>query len=340
MLREHTRSDGRARLVGRRVGRGRLGRPGAERQGRGRATTTMRARPAPTACRSPRASPVSDAARRCRTSTTSASTGSTCRPLLEAEPGSDHGYDVVDHDRVDPARGGAEGLAAAVRRGDAGSGWACSSTSCPTTSASPPRARTRGGGTSSGTVGSSAHADAFDVDWDAGGGRVRIPVRRRRRPMPRSRSTDVGGRRALPRPRLPAGARHDRRSTEQHYELVHWRSPTTGSTTGASSRSTPWPAIRVEDRAVFDDSHVEIRRWFDEGLVDGLRVDHPDGLRDPAAYLDDLRDLTGGAYVLVEKILEPGEVLLERRGPPPGPPGTTSSASSTASSPTPPGRRR
>ena len=60
---------------------------------------------------------------------------------------------------------------------------------------------------------------------------------------------------------------------------------------------------------MFDDSHAEIRRWFDEGLVDGLRVDHPDGLARPAAYLDDLAELTGGAYVLVEKILEPGETL-------------------------------
>ena len=67
--------------------------------------------------------------------------------------------------------------------------------------------------------------------------------------------------------------------------------------------------IRVEDPEVFDDSHVEIRRWFDEGLVDGLRVDHPDGLRDPEGYLRDLSELTGGAYVLVEKILEPGEEL-------------------------------
>ena len=67
--------------------------------------------------------------------------------------------------------------------------------------------------------------------------------------------------------------------------------------------------VRVEDPEVFDESHVEIRRWFGEGLVDGLRVDHPDGLRDPGGYLDDLAELTGGAYVLVEKILEPGEEL-------------------------------
>ncbi len=46
-----------------------------------------------------------------------------------------------------------------------------------------------------------------------------------------------------------------------------------------------------------------------EGLVDGLRVDHPDGLADPAGYLRWLKELSGGAYVLVEKILEPGEVL-------------------------------
>ena len=39
-------------------------------------------------------------------------------------------------------------------------------------------------------------------------------------------------------------------------------------------------------------------------------MDHPDGLHDPGGYLDDLAALTGGAYVLVEKILEPGEELL------------------------------
>ena len=61
---------------------------------------------------------------------------------------------------------------------------------------------------------------------------------------------------------------------------------------------------------MFDATHVEIRRWFTEQLVDGLRVDHPDGLRDPGGYLRDLATLSGEAYVLVEKILEPGEHLL------------------------------
>ena len=43
--------------------------------------------------------------------------------------------------------------------------------------------------------------------------------------------------------------------------------------------------------------------------MDGLRVDHPDGLADPAGYLRWLKEVSGGAYVLVEKILEPGEEL-------------------------------
>ena len=70
--------------------------------------------------------------------------------------------------------------------------------------------------------------------------------------------------------------------------------------------------VRVEDRDVFEATHCEIGRWFREGLVDGLRVDHPDGLRHPAAYLDDLAGLTDSAWVVVEKILEPGEELPER----------------------------
>ncbi len=67
--------------------------------------------------------------------------------------------------------------------------------------------------------------------------------------------------------------------------------------------------VRVEEQKVFEETHAEIRRWFEEGLVDGLRIDHPDGLRDPEGYLRDLAELTGGAYCLVEKILEPGEQL-------------------------------
>ncbi len=95
----------------------------------------------------------------------------------------------------------------------------------------------------------------------------------------------------------------------QHYELVNWRVADDGLNYRRFFAVNSLAAVRVEDPEVFADSHVEIRRWFTEGLVDGLRVDHPDGLRDPRRYLDDLAELTGHAYVLVEKILEPGEEL-------------------------------
>ena len=59
---------------------------------------------------------------------------------------------------------------------------------------------------------------------------------------------------------------------------------------------------------MFAATHALALRLVGEGLVDGLRVDHPDGLADPAGYLERLRD--GGAeHVWVEKILDPGEPL-------------------------------
>lgn len=179
-------------------------------------------------------------------------------PILEAEEGSDHGYDVVRHDRVDPARGGAEGLAAlSTEARRLGMGVLVDIVPNHVGVATPEANAWWADVLEHGRE--SAYAHYFDVDWAAGGGTLRT------------------------------GA-----------DLNYRRFFTIDSLAG----------IRVEEREVFDASHVEIRRWFEEGLVDGLRVDHPDGLRDPGGYLDDLAQVTGGAYVLVEKILEPGEELL------------------------------
>ena len=61
---------------------------------------------------------------------------------------------------------------------------------------------------------------------------------------------------------------------------------------------------------MFDATHVEVKRWFDEGLVDGVRIDHPDGLSDPAGYLVWLRELIGPqAWIVIEKILAVDEAL-------------------------------
>jgi (1->4)-alpha-D-glucan 1-alpha-D-glucosylmutase len=68
--------------------------------------------------------------------------------------------------------------------------------------------------------------------------------------------------------------------------------------------------LRVEDETVFEATHKLVLSLVADGTVDGLRIDHIDGLRDPGAYLDRLRGRIGGsAYLLVEKILGPDEPL-------------------------------
>ena len=68
--------------------------------------------------------------------------------------------------------------------------------------------------------------------------------------------------------------------------------------------------VRIEDEEVFAETHAKILQLVRDGVVDGLRVDHPDGLADPRGYLERLRD-AGARHVWVEKILEPGERLRD-----------------------------
>ncbi|KRE93586.1 maltooligosyl trehalose synthase [Nocardioides sp. Soil774] len=227
-------------------------------------------------------------------------------PLLASEPGSTHGYDVVAFDHVDPERGGAEGLAAlSAEARRLGLGVLVDIVPNHVGVATPSEDPWWWDVLKLGRE--SEHANAFDVDWAAGDGRIVIPV---------IGDDDEDAIRVVA---AKGEVRyHDQRfplapgtSTleEQHYELVNWRAADEDLNYRRFFAVNTLAAVRVEDPEVFAETHVEIKRWFDEGLVDGLRVDHPDGLRDPKRYLDDLAALTGGAYVLVEKILEPGEAL-------------------------------
>ncbi len=227
-------------------------------------------------------------------------------PILAAEPGSNHGYDVVAHDRVDPSRGGTEGLAALsseARR--LGLGVLVDIVPNHVGVATPVEndwwwdLLTHGR--------ESAYASYFDVDWEFGGGRLRVPVVGDGDEGSIEVDAAAGELRYHEHrfPLAPGTSSHD----EQHYELVSWRAADAELNYRRFFAVNTLAAVRVEEPEVFDATHVEIRRWFDEGLVDGLRVDHPDGLLDPEGYLADLATLTGGAYVLVEKILEPGEDL-------------------------------
>ncbi|OBJ50058.1 malto-oligosyltrehalose synthase, partial [Mycobacterium sp. 1423905.2] len=97
---------------------------------------------------------------------------------------------------------------------------------------------------------------------------------------------------------------HDR----QHYRLVGWKRGICGYRRFFSITSLA--GLRQEDRAVFEASHAEVARWFTEGLVAGVRIDHPDGLSNPCGYLDWLRELVGpDAWIVIEKILAVDEAL-------------------------------
>ncbi|HTC80492.1 MAG TPA: malto-oligosyltrehalose synthase, partial [Acidimicrobiia bacterium] len=96
----------------------------------------------------------------------------------------------------------------------------------------------------------------------------------------------------------------------QNYRLAFWRTAGRELDYRRFFDIHTLAALRMEDEAVFVDTHELLISWLDRGVVDGLRIDHPDGLRDPEGYLRRLeRDAGAQTWVVVEKILEPGERL-------------------------------
>jgi (1->4)-alpha-D-glucan 1-alpha-D-glucosylmutase len=97
----------------------------------------------------------------------------------------------------------------------------------------------------------------------------------------------------------------------QNYRVSFWRTATRELGYRRFFDVNTLAGLRVEVDRVFLDTHALVLGWLQDGTVDGLRVDHPDGLRDPEAYLARLQAARPGTWVVVEKILEPGERLPE-----------------------------
>ena len=232
-------------------------------------------------------------------------------PILHATRDSQHGYDVVDHSGIDESRGGRAGFEQLAKAAHAAGRRVLvdivpnhMGVADPTQNSWWWDVLEKGQ--------SSRFAEAFDIDWTFGDGRLRIPVLGEDDPplevvdgelhyfehrFPIAEGTASDG--------ADAATVHSR----QHYELVHWRRADAELNYRRFFAVNSLASIRVELPWVFEESHAEIVRWFDEGLADGVRVDHPDGLLDPGKYLDDLAAATGDSFVLVEKILEGDEKL-------------------------------
>lgn len=321
-----------------------------------------------------------------------------CSPCLQAAPGSTHGYDVVDHGRVNQELGGAEGHAMfcdVLQRqglhqlldivpnhmavGGANPAWADVLENGP----------------------SSRFAAYFDVDWAPPEERLRekillpilgdhygkvleaqqvrvvrnggafviryfehtIPVSPRSLAEPLSQAAGRCGSdelafisdalEALPLPndtsRDSLERRHrDRRVIREYLERLTWNDSKVALTIDQvleemngdvdlldaflakqNTRLAYWRsasrdlgyrrffdintlvALRAEDHQVFVETHALPIEWLNSGKLDGVRVDHPDGLRDPQTYFRRLRHTCPDAWVVVEKILENHEALRD-----------------------------
>jgi (1->4)-alpha-D-glucan 1-alpha-D-glucosylmutase len=225
-------------------------------------------------------------------------------PILQAGSGSTHGYDVVDHLRVDVSRGGDDGLRT-LSTAARGAGLGILVDIVPNHMGVGVPAENAAWWSVLELGRDSPFADWFDIDWEAGDGRVRIPV------LGDDGADAVrveGGEVRYFEHRFPL-APGTSTLEEQHYELVDWRRADSELNYRRFFAVNELAAIRVELPEVFEATHRLIVSWVGSGQVDGLRVDHPDGLADPGGYLDALAEATDGAYVLVEKILESGETL-------------------------------
>jgi (1->4)-alpha-D-glucan 1-alpha-D-glucosylmutase len=243
-------------------------------------------------------------------------------PVLQAVPGSTHGYDVVDHSRVREELGGEEGLRSLARAArEHGMGLVLDIV--PNHMAVPvPEHLARPLWSVLLEGPESDYAHWFDIDWHAHGGKVLLPVLGG--PLEdvlAAGELRVEDSKAVGRPvlRYYDHAFPLRPGTEelpphrlveaQWYRLGWWRQARTEINYRRFFTISELIGVRVEDPEVFAATHATVIRLLRDGVADGLRIDHPDGLADPAGYLRRLRKASGGRWTVVEKILTGDEPL-------------------------------
>ncbi|HET7198128.1 MAG TPA: malto-oligosyltrehalose synthase, partial [Burkholderiales bacterium] len=248
-------------------------------------------------------------------------------PFLKARPGSSHGYDVIDHNAVNPEIGSEAELHRLLgelkRRGmglvadlvpnhmgvlHADNAWWLDVLE---------KGR------------ASPYARFFDIDWSRGklllpvlgrhygealeAGELELEKRRGRwsvRYFDHRFPLNDKSTRGLKKPIGDPLALH-RLLERQHYRLAYWRVASDEINYRRFFEITDLAGVRVEEPKVFAATHRLIARLAKRGGVDGVRVDHPDGLSDPREYLARLQGIFARPWVVVEKILAEDEPLRE-----------------------------
>ena len=248
-------------------------------------------------------------------------------PILQANPGSPHGYDVIDHSLVSTDLGGEPAFREMVaefhrRRLGVVVDVVPNHMARPT-----PETLNRQLWSVLYQGRKSEFAHWFDIDWEAQEDKLLLPI------LAGPLEESLGDLIIDTAPRNPENAAAHRGPVlryfdhvlplrdgvadlplgvllaQQHYRLTDWHDAATQLNYRRFFDIDSLIALRVEDPDVFDATHRVLLRLVHEGLIDGLRVDHPDGLADPRGYLTRLSAKTGGAWIVVEKILAHGEEL-------------------------------
>ncbi|MFB6720100.1 malto-oligosyltrehalose synthase [Kribbella sp. NPDC056345] len=237
-------------------------------------------------------------------------------PILQAAPGSTHGYDVVDHSRLSEPMGGRpafERLSARLAEHRMGA----IADVVPNHVAVPTPARLNKALWSVLRDGpGSPYAEWFDVDWGSGNQPLLMAVLGQRLGKvladgELSVDGDVLRYYEHEYPLRPGteGLPIAELVTEQWYRLAHWRVADEELNYRRFFDVDTLAAVRVETQEVFEATHALLFELLQAGKLNGFRIDHPDGLADPRGYLRRLAERTGGAWVVVEKILEGDEEL-------------------------------
>jgi len=249
-------------------------------------------------------------------------------PFLRARPGSTHGYDVIDHNAVNPEIGSEAELHKLIfelqKHGmglipdlvpnhmgvlHADNAWWLDVLE---------KGR------------ASSYARFFDIDWSRGklvlpvlgkhygealeAGELKLEqardgrwsVRYYSHRFPLNAKSTAGLRKPVKDP-----LQLHRLLERQYYRLTYWRVAADEINYRRFFEITDLAGLRVEDRTVFEATHGFMSRLAKKGGIDGVRIDHPDGLADPREYLERLREAFPRPWVVVEKILADYESLPE-----------------------------
>jgi len=243
-------------------------------------------------------------------------------PFLKARPGSTHGYDVIDHGQVNPEIGTEAELNQLIKTLQAhGMGMVLDLVPNHMGVLHADNAwwldvLEKGR--------ASPYAGFFDIDWAHG--KLLLPVLGKHygEALDELKVERKAGKWSVRYfdHRFPLNAKSQkgleppkdslalhRLLEKQHYRLAYWRVASDEINYRRFFEITDLAGVRVEDRTVFEATHALVSRLARLGGIDGVRIDHPDGLADPKQYFERLAGLFPRRWVVIEKILAEHEKL-------------------------------